>query len=69
MSDHPKTVNEDVFEVFCAVKMGDTIVTASQRVNVTRTAESDVERMTTERGNIVVDVNQNQAVDTLYNAG
>ena len=68
MGDHPNADNEEVFEAKCAVKMGDVVVVASQKVNVSRSAQSENDRKTIERGNIVVDVNQTESADTLYNA-
>ena len=68
MADHPLADLDEVFEVNCAVQMGETIVVASQKVNVTRSATSAMDRQTTERGNIVVDVNQTKVEATLYNA-
>ena len=41
---------------------------ASQQVNCTRSSETELDRITAERGNIVVDVNQTQP-DKAYSAG
>lgn len=68
MSDHPSTVPDRVFEADMAVKMGDTIATSSQKVNVTRSATDTKGRQTTERGNIVIDVNHTLSEDAPYNA-
>ncbi len=72
MSDEPSTANSAVFEANLAVKMGETIATASQKVNVSRLSASEdngkQHRQTIERGNIVVDVNQTLEEATLYNA-
>ena len=68
MADHPLADKDEVFEVNCGVKMGETIVVASQKVNVSRAATSASDRQLTERGNIIVDVNQTLPEDTLYNA-
>ena len=67
MGDHPLSAKDAVFEANCAVKMGEALVVASHKVNVTRT-EDAVARMTEERGNIVVDIEQTLPADTLYNA-
>ena len=48
MGDHPNADNEEVFEAKCAVKMGDVVVVASQKVNVSRSAQSENDRKTIE---------------------
>ena len=44
------------------------ILLASQKLNVTREATDKLQRMTTERGNIVIDVNKTESEETVYNA-
>lgn len=44
------------------------IFLASHKVNVTREALTLTDRLVMERGNIVVDVNQTEPLDTIYNA-
>ena len=55
ISPHFKVGIKIIKNYFSAVTMNETvIVIASQKVNVTRGASSATERMTSERGNIVV---------------
>lgn len=67
MSDHPITQVDYVAEVNMGVKMGETVATSSQKLNVTRAAVSVTDRQTIERGNIVVDVSHTLTDETVFN--